>query len=197
MERKLKPIYVQQALREKKVSLFTPDEFRRIFSVSLRASQEFIKDHNDDLFLKLRNGLYVLRTDMPQEELIANKLYAPSYVSFEYAMSRYGLIPESVYTVTSATVKITREFTVNNKVYTYSHIKKSAYRGYLLEKINGSTILMASAEKALVDYLYFVHLKLKSLNERLNISKLKKKLVIEYASLFGRKVFLKFIRQIL
>ena len=197
MERKLKPIYVQQTLREKRVSLFTPDEFQRIFSVSLRASQEFIKDHNDDLFSKLRNGLYVLRTDMPQEELIANKLYAPSYVSFEYAMSRYGLIPESVYSVTSATVKITREFTVNNKAYTYSHIKKSAYRGYLLEKINGSTILIASPEKALVDYLYFVHLKLKSLNERLNVSKLKKKLVIEHASFFGRKVFLKFIKQIL
>ena len=197
MNRKLKPVHVQQVLRDAGVHLFSPQEFQRIFDVSLTASQEFIKGHNDDLFLKLRNGLYALRMDTPQEELIANRIYAPSYISFEYAMARYGLIPESVYTVTSATAKTTREFTVNNKAYTYSHIKKTAYRGYVTEKMNGSTILIASPEKAFVDYMYFVHLKLRSLNERLNVRKLNKKLVFEYAKLFGRKAFLRYIREII
>ena len=197
MERKLKQFYVQQTLRDKGVGLFTPPEFQRIFTVSLRASQEFIKDHSQDIFLKLRNGLYALRLEMPAEELIANRIYAPSYISFEYAMARYGLIPESVYTVTSATAKITREFIVNNQAFTYSHIKKAAYRGYVTEKLNGSTVLIASPEKAYVDYLYFVYLRLKSLNERLDGSRLKKKLVFEYAGLFGRKTFLKFVRQTL
>jgi predicted transcriptional regulator of viral defense system len=197
MERKLKPIYVQQHLQAKGVRLFSPADFRRIFGVSLRATQEFIKDHCDDLFLKVRNGLYALRIDQPRDEVIANRLYAPSYISFEYALSRYGIIPESVYTITSATTRITREFVVNNKSFTYSHIKKQAYRGYRTEKIGGMTVLMAEPEKALVDYLYFVNLKRKTLNERLTIRKLKKKAVLEYAKLFSRKNLIKLVKEIL
>ena len=67
MERKLKPIYVQQVLQANGVRLFSPPEFQRVFGVSLRATQEFIKDHGDDLFLKIRNGLYALRADPPTE----------------------------------------------------------------------------------------------------------------------------------
>ena len=197
MERKLKPIYVQQALQAKGIWLFSPLDFQRVFSVSLRAAQEFIKDHGDDLFLKIRNGLYALRADQPQEEIIANRLYPPSYISFEYALNRYGIIPEIVYAVTSATTRITREFVVNNRSFTYSHIKKQAYRGYKTEKIGGVTVLIAEPEKALADYLYFVDLKRKTLNERLNVRKLKKKTIMEYARLFGRKSLIKLVREIL
>lgn len=197
MERKLKPIYVQQALQTKGVRLFSPLDFRRIFGVSLRAAQEFIKDHGDDLFIKIRNGLYALRADQPQEEVIANRLYAPSYISFEYALNRYGIIPETVYAVTSATTRITREFIVSNRSFAYSHIKKQAYRGYKTEKIGGVTVLTAEPEKALADYLYFVDLKRKTLNERLNVRKLKKKIIMEYAGLFGRKSLIKLVKEIL
>jgi len=197
MERKLKPIYVQQSLQVKGVRLFSPLDFQRVFGVSLRATQEFIKDHCDDLFLKIRNGLYALRADQPQEEIIANRLYAPSYISFEYALNRYGVIPEIVYAVTSATTRITREFVVDNKSFTYSHIKKQAYRGYKAEKLGGVTILIAEPEKALADYLYFVDLKRKTLNERLNLRKLKKKVIMEYARLFGRESLIKLVRAVI
>ena len=197
MKRKLKPIYVQQSLQAKGVRLFSPSDFQRVFGVSLRAAQEFIKDHHDDLFLKIRNGLYALRADPPAEEAIANRLYPPSYISFEYALSRYGIIPESVYTITSATTRITREFIVNNKSFAYSRIKKQAYRGYKTEKIGGLTVLIAEPEKALADYLYFVDLKKKLLNERLNVRKVKKKIVIGYAKLFSRSSLLKRVKEIL
>lgn len=197
MERKLKPIYVQQALQAKGVRLFSPSDFQRVFGVSLRAAQEFIKDHCDDLFLKIRNGLYALRSDQPQEEVIANRLYPPSYISFEYALNRYGIIPEIVYAVTSATTRITREFVVNNKSFTYSHIKKQAYRGYKIEKIEGVTVLIAVPEKALADYLYFVDLKRKILNERLNVRKLKKKAIMKYAGLFGRESLIKLVKAVI
>lgn len=197
MKRKLKAISVLQALQAKGVRLFSPSDFQRIFGVSLRATQEFIKGHGDDLFLKLRNGLYALRVELPQEEVIANRLYAPSYISFEYALSRYGIIPESVYAITSATTRVTREFLVNHKSFTYAHIKKQAYRGYKAEKIGGVTLLIAEPEKALADYLYFVSLKRKNLNERLNLRTLKKKTVMEYARLFGRKSLIKLVKEIL
>ena len=197
MERKLKPIYVQQALSDKGVRLFSPAEFQRLFGVSLRAAQEFIKDHCRDIFFKVRNGLYALRNDRPADESIANRLYAPSYISFEYALSRYGIIPESTYAITSATTRLTREFTVNNKAFTYSHIKKQAYRGYKTEKIDGRTVLIAEPEKALVDYFYFVDLKRKSVNERLNIKGIKKNAAFGYAKLFGRKSLLRLVRKVL
>ena len=197
MTRKLKPIQVQTILQEKKVRLFSPEEFRRILSVTLRAAQEFIKDHHEDLFIKLRNGLYTLKSDPPSEPEIANRLYYPSYVSFEYALAHYRIIPESVYSITSATTKITREFVVQGKVYEYNRIKKEAYRGYRSAKQGKVTILIAEPEKALMDYLYFVDLKLKSLNERLNLRTIKKKSALGYASLFKRKSLTKLVKSIL
>ncbi len=47
-------------------------------------------------------GLYETEKSTPGF-LLAGSIYGPSYISFEYALSFYGLIPEAVYTVTSAT----------------------------------------------------------------------------------------------
>lgn len=197
MERKLKPLTVERMLNEKRVRLFSPDEFRRLFSVTLRAAQEFIKDHQQDLFIKIRNGLYGLKSDVPRELEIANRLYLPSYLSLEYALGFYRMIPEIVYTVTSVTTRTSRKFTVQGKSYEYSRIKIKAYTGYRLIKEREAKVLMAVPEKALVDYCYFVDLKLKSLNDRLRINKLKQKEVFRYAYLFGRESLVRLIREIL
>jgi predicted transcriptional regulator of viral defense system len=197
MIQKLKPIHVQQTLLEKGIQLFSPSEFQRVFSVSLFAAQGFIKNHSHDLFLKVRNGLYALRSDPPQEEIIANRLYAPSYISFEYVLSRHSIIPESAYSVTSAATRVTREFIVNGKRFTYSHIKKQVYRGYKAEKVGRAAILIAEPEKAFADYLYFVDLKKKTINERIDTRKLKKKVTIEYVKLFSRKSLMKLAKEIL
>src|SRR3989338_4824849 len=149
MIRILKPLKVEEALREKNIRLFSSDEFRRLFGVSEYAAQNFIKNHTKDLFLKLRNGLYALRLNPPSEMEIANRLLAPSYISFEYALSRYGIIPESTYSITSATTKITREFTAQDKTYEYNRIKPVAYRGYRTEKQGSATVPIAEPEKAL------------------------------------------------
>lgn len=197
MERKLKPLRVEHELEAKGIRLFTPEEFRRLFGVTLRAAQEFIKDHGEDLFLKLRNGLYALRYRLPHDLEIANRLYVPSYISFEFALAHYRMIPETVYTITSATTKITREFLVNNISYEYSRIKKSAYTGYRLVKVENSQVLMATPEKALADYYYFVDLGLKSPNERLWAGKVNKREVYRYAKLFGRLGVLRLVEEIL
>jgi len=184
-------------LKGKGIRLFSPEEFHRLFGVTLRAAQEFIKDHRHDLFLKLRNGLYALRSEPPHELEIANRLYGPSYVSLEYALAYYRLIPETVYTVTSVTTKITRVFTVQGKRYEYSRIKKRAYTGYRLVKEGPAKILMAVPEKALVDYCYFIDLRLKSLNDRLRADKVNAKEALRYAGLFNRESLMDLIRGIL
>ena len=188
---------VLNILSRKKLRIFSPEEFRRLFRVSQRAAQEFIKDHNQDLFLKIRNGLYTLRSDPPHDLEIANRLYGPSYISLEYALAYYRFIPETVYTVTSVTTKITREFTVQGKSYEYSRIKRQAYTGYQLMKEGQADILMAVPEKALVDYCYFINLRLKSLNERLRVKKVNAKEALRYARLFGRESLVNLVREIL
>lgn len=193
----LSVLEVLDVLSRKKMRIFTPEEFRRLFRVTQRAAQEFIKDHTQDLFIKIRNGLYALRSDPPHELEIANRIYSPSYISMEYALAYYRFIPETVYTVTSVTTKITREFTVQGKSYEYSRIKRKAYTGYHLVKEGQTNILMAVPEKALVDYCYFVDLRLKSLNERLRVKKADAKEVLRYARLFGRESLLKRVREIL
>lgn len=59
---------------------------------------------NDGSYIKLTKGLYESNPNIPGY-LLANAIYGPSYLSFEFALSYHGLIPEAVYTYTSATFK--------------------------------------------------------------------------------------------
>ena len=107
----MKPIKVREELINRHLRIFTPEEFRRIFDLASYQSKYFLETQvKEGLFIRLKKGLYTLQTDLPSEEEIANKLYMPSYISFEYALGYYQLIPEMVYTITSATSKPTRKF---------------------------------------------------------------------------------------
>jgi predicted transcriptional regulator of viral defense system len=198
MKRKLKLHQVIKKLKEKKMNLFTPLEFRRVFGVSNWACQWFIKTHTKERdFVKLRKGLYMLADYPVDHYLIANRLYEPSYLSFDTALSFYGIIPETIYAITSATPKTTREFKVENIRFVYHKLKKGTYTGYKAIKHLDSTILIAEAEKALADYLYFVALKRRGLHyERLNLEKIKKTNLLFYVKLFKQPQMIKLVRRI-
>ena len=57
-------------------------------------------DQNE--LIKLTRNLYETDTKIPGY-LVANAIYSPSYLSFDFALAYYGLIPEAVYVYTSAT----------------------------------------------------------------------------------------------
>lgn len=183
-----RPLLVQETLQRKGIALVTPRDVERLFSLSSENTKYFLETYTKrGLFVRVKNGLYALKNNFPREEVVANALYKPSYISLEYAMARYGIIPEMPYTVTSVTTKITATFSVKEKVFTYTKIKHGAYAGYVPEKIGGHTVFMAEPEKALVDYLYFVALGKKKLNDRIDPSRLDKQKVYAYAALFGRE----------
>jgi predicted transcriptional regulator of viral defense system len=52
--------------------------------------------------IPLKRGLFETEANTPGF-ILANALLGPSYLSFEYALSYYGMIPERVMTYTSAT----------------------------------------------------------------------------------------------
>lgn len=197
LKKKLNPIKVQQALIKKQSKIFTPLDLQRVFGVSYETARKFILRYvKERFFIKLKRGLYSLETYLPSELEIANRVYSPSYVSLEYAMMYYGIIPETVYNITSVTTKSTREFVINNISYVYSKIKKNAFRGYLRKSIEGNIVLIAEPEKAFVDYLYFVDLGQKVVYDRIDVSKLSKNKLIEYAKLFKRRSFIKLVNKI-
>lgn len=191
---KLNSLQVVQLLRQKGLFIFTPLDFQRVFRTSFYSAKNFIHRHTaTGLFTKIRNGLYVLSENKPPKFILANKLYQPSYISFESALSYYHIIPESIYTIFSATPKVSRTFDTSDTEYIYHRIKKELFFDYRAERIDDITFLIAEPAKALVDYLYFVDLKKKSLNERIDVAKFSKKDAVKIAKLFRRKTLLQLL----
>ncbi|PIP53055.1 hypothetical protein COX08_03075 [Candidatus Beckwithbacteria bacterium CG23_combo_of_CG06-09_8_20_14_all_34_8] len=198
----LKPIQVREQLISKNIRFFTPKLFSKIFNSSQLSTKHFIETQTKSglLLTRLKKGLYTLKTDPPSEEEIANTLYQPSYISFEYALAYYGLLPEMPYTITSATTKPTRNFTLNSLSFLYRSIKNNIYFGYSLIKQNDKSFSIADPEKAFLDYFYFVFLGKSTTNDRL-ITSAKSKInpitVKNYLKLFHNSSFTKFIKSIL
>lgn len=87
----------------------------------------------------------------------ANKLYSPSYVSLESALSWHGFIPEGVFQVTSCSTRKTQSFETPLGSFTYRHIKPTLFFGYQLEEWNNHHFVIAEPEKTVIDYLYLHH----------------------------------------
>lgn len=106
--------------------------------------------------IKLTKGLYETDKNTPGY-LLAGSIYGPSYLSFDFALSYYGLIPEVVYTYTSATFEKgkTKQYKNDFGYYTYRDIPSNAfpYEIQLLE-YNHYVFRIATPEKALCDKLY-------------------------------------------
>jgi hypothetical protein len=105
-------------------------------------------------------GIYVTAQDLRKRpvslEILANKIFGPSYVSFEYVLARAGLIPEEVKVITSATSKRNRNFDTPLGRFSYRHLPQSFFSfGWTREELgDGSGFLIAQPEKALLDWLY-------------------------------------------
>jgi len=87
---------------------------------------------------------------------IANRIYAPSYISLEIALSYYNLLPETVYSVTSVSTKRTYKFSTPIGEFIYRSLKPGLFFGYqIVRENNNIAYKIADPEKALLDYLYF------------------------------------------
>jgi predicted transcriptional regulator of viral defense system len=179
-------LIAERKLRDVGASLFTPQDLVHLLLAS-PVSVRFILTRavkRGDV-LKLRRGLYARLDVLPSDIEVANALYKPSYVSFAFGLSFHRLIPETVYSIASATTRTTAAFTALGKEYSYHHIKRQAFSGYQAQRVNGRTILMAEPEKALVDTLYFVLLGRMTIPDRLNTKRLDANKAVAFAKLYG------------
>jgi predicted transcriptional regulator of viral defense system len=106
--------------------------------------------------IRVKKGLYIKN---PTEwgpfsnSILANLIYGPSYISREFALSYYGLIPERVPLVTSVTLKPTKKFNTPVGYFDYKHLSQERYAyGFTRVGLDEHRFyLMATPEKALVD----------------------------------------------
>ena len=113
------------------------------------------RDADHGVLIRLTRGLY--ETDRGVDPcFLASSILSPSYLSFDWALSYYGLIPEKVFFITSASLKMRKNKTFINEFgrYEYSDISNKVFSEGLTYLENGDYIVkIATKEKAICDSL--------------------------------------------
>jgi predicted transcriptional regulator of viral defense system len=111
------------------------------------------------IIIRVKKGLYAFAPEYNNapvcKEVLANLIYGPSCISLEYALAYHGMIPERVETLTCVTPKRDKEFTTPLGKFTYTYLSPRKYP-HGIEQVwidSNHPVLMASAEKALCDYM--------------------------------------------
>ena len=187
------------SLRNHKLYVFSLEDVKNLFPDGKPKSikNNFIRWLSKGYLLRLKRNLYKFVEQGSELKIpdlyIANRLYGPSYVSLETALSIYSIIPDVAMGVTSVTTLPTRTFKNKYGLFFYRTCQKRAFTGYRLMSYEGFKVYIADKEKALVDFLYFrlrSGIFLNFMEERLNKNILRKmdwKKVFRYARFFNNK----------
>ena len=106
--------------------------------------------------VQIVKGLYETDCNTPPY-LLAGSIYGPSYISFDFALSFYGLIPEKAQAVTCATFekKKKKKYETPFGLFTYQDVPPGAFPLYVrIYKEGDYYYRIALPEKALCDKLY-------------------------------------------
>ena len=120
--------------------------------------------------IKIINGLYETNP-LVNGYLLAGCIYGPSYLSFDFALYYYGLIPEKVTAFTSATCNKKKKKIYNNQfgTYLYRDVPEKVYPlGIKIINEDNYSCQIAIPEKALCDKLYTLS-PLKNMKELENV----------------------------
>jgi hypothetical protein len=136
--------------------LFLVDLLKRYNSPRDKISR-MIKNNE---ILQIKRGLYVLSPESGNPvnlKVLANMVYGPSYISLEYALSYYGLIPEKVEVVTCMTNKRNKVFETPVGIFSYKYLHNSKFSvGIDRVTVEDGSFLIATREKAICDRLSMV-----------------------------------------
>jgi predicted transcriptional regulator of viral defense system len=158
------------------------------------------------LVLRLKRELYILnegdRKINPSRTFIANQLVSPSYISTEYALFFYGLIPEKVEDITSITTKKTTLIRNGFGAFRYQHLNATCFIGFeQVKEQGGFSFFIATPEKAVVDFLYLNLSNFKPQDQDIfkfsyrfqNTQGLRKKRLRDFAKIFNNQKLIKVV----
>jgi hypothetical protein len=124
--------------------------------------------------IQLKKGWYVtqryydkLAAKEGYLEFVANKLKVPSYLSLEYILQKYSVLTESVFAITSVSLKTKRIYENKLGLFSYRHVCDRLFTGYQAREKDGFQINEATKPKALFDYLYLKLYRVKRIDKQL------------------------------
>lgn len=144
------------------LSIFSHEMIYSLLEKSISNVNEKISNlvKNGEL-VRLKKGFYTFSKLYQTKPInlisVANTLYSPSYVSFDYALSYHGMIPERVNEVTSATSKNEKLFDTPIGRFSYKKVSPEAYSlgiDWVYDDVEGGRFI-ATAEKALCDKIKY------------------------------------------
>lgn len=154
---------MEERLQRIKTPYLTQDHLMFLFQ-DYSSPRDKIKNlaKKGDLIL-VKRELYLLgeKYQRPYSRAtLANIIFGPSAISYEYALSLHGLIPERVEMITSICFKRNKEFTTPIGQFTFKYVPVRMFPiGLLLRESESGNFLLASPEKALCDMVYSQKLK--------------------------------------
>jgi len=148
-----KNIQLMQFLSQLDKPYFTVADLEKI--LGLKRASLYVTLHRlvrDGVLERLRRGVYQLALRPSDVPHIANLLYMPSYLSFESALARHGILSQIPYTVTFATTRRSKKMTLGTTSVEFHQLRGDLFFGYTLEQ----GLYLAEPEKALLDELYLI-----------------------------------------
>ncbi|MDI6731668.1 MAG: hypothetical protein QME05_03725 [Candidatus Margulisbacteria bacterium] len=173
----------------KEAPFISKDNFRLLFpGIKDESYNQNIKNWiKTKKIIALKRGIYIFadywqKCQAVDEYLnyLASVLYAPSYVSMETVLAKYGMLTEAVFGLSSVTVKTSRRFAADIALFTYSSIREPLFLGFIEDKYFDYPYYIATKSKALFDFLYFFKRRTKTINQktvdelRINIDNMEK-----------------------
>lgn len=148
---------IDQSIREYSTQPITHQLLMSLLKDYKRPNDKIKTLKSEGIIQPIKKGLYVagpkINGSKPENSLLANHIYGPSYVSVDTALAYYGLIPERVYEISSMTTKPSKAFNTSQGIFTYTRLPLPYY-AFGLNMVNLSSdqrAIIASPEKALCD----------------------------------------------
>lgn len=149
----MKYIELRKALKD--FIIFSLNDIRKI---DVNFHRRRLNEWQDKGYIKKVIDKYYIFSDTELNENvlfeIANRIYNPSYVSMEMALSYYNLIPETVYTINSISTRRTYSFDTPIGKFEYRTVKSDYFFGYKFIYYDNHRFKIGSPEKVILDYFY-------------------------------------------
>lgn len=140
-----------QKLGKEKQKILSPQTLQRASGLSrgaaLKAVQRLVRRGS---LIKLYKNTYANKISPPSLEEVAMFYGAPCYISFESALEDQGVISQAPQVLTCATTRKLKNLKTPLGEIVFHHLNPRLFNNFE----NDQGVLRATAEKALLDYLY-------------------------------------------
>lgn len=154
---RISKIYFVEEFQKREIALFSTSDVKKVFHFESENTLKHLMRRlaRKGIIQRLAKGKYLFIQSRKEvsDFAIANFLVYPSYVSLESALTFHGLLDQFPYEITSLTTKKPKRVKARGKIFSYSQIKPEFFKEFIKE----GDFVIASREKAVFDYSYFVY----------------------------------------